>query len=595
MQPPSTANHYSLFAHRIFRPYWLFLLFSTLFACKEAPPEIRLDLEENGGLVLPDGFEAMAVINRLDGQARHIAVNDNGDIYVKLRRPDKKGGNAVLRDTDGDGRADVVKKFGKYKVHGNYGTGMRIHKGYLYYSSQAEVYRQKLTPGKMVPDSEMETIVIDDHDRTSREHIGKPLAFDDQGYLYVPFGGPSNACQEPKRTPGAPGQDPCPQLETHAGIWRFYADRPNQLQSQAYKYATGIRSLVGLEWNPADGQLYTVMHGRDDLLRLFADRFSPWQSALLPSEEFMRIQEGDDYGWPYCYYDQIQEKKVLAPEYGGDGIIVGRCSTFTNPIMGFPGHWAPNDLLFYRGDQFPEQYKRGVFIAFHGSTNRAPYPQSGYIVAFIPFQDGAPTGAWEIFADGFARVDPIVSVNNAVFRPMGLAEGPDGSLYIGDTEHGAIWRVSFTGNKTDFGGPQLAGMEQRKTMAHIRTPDEIEDNLQKDEADQGALVYRTYCAGCHQGNGKGDSSRFPPLVDSEWVSGDKERLIGLTLNGLEGTIEVNGAVYTGVMPQHAFLSDEQIAAVLTFVRSKFGNEASSIEVAEVQKVRENIKATVEVQ
>lgn len=564
------------------------LFFFTLSACSKPPPEIRLDLEKNGGLLLPEGFEAIAVTNRLEGQARHIAVNDNGDIYVKLKRPDKKGGNAVLRDTDGDGRADVVKKFGKYKVHGNYGTGMRIHQGYLYFSSQIEVYRQKLTPGKMVPESKMETIVIDDHEKTKREHIGKPLAFDDEGYLYVPFGGPSNACQEPKRTPGAPGQDPCPQLESHAGIWRFYADRPNQLQSEAHLYATGIRSLVGLEWNPSDRQLYTVMHGRDDLLRLFPDRFSPWQSAMLPSEEFMRIQEGDNYGWPYCYYDQLQRRKVLAPEYGGDGTIIERCSTFTQPIMGFPGHWAPNDLLFYRGAQFPERYKNGVFIAFHGSTNRAPYPQSGYFIAFIPFQDGAPNGEWEIFADGFARVDTIVSVNNAVFRPMGLAEGPDGSLYIGDTEQGAIWKVSYTGNRTNFGEGHLAQMEQRKTLSHIRTPDPIDDNLQRDAADLGALTYRTYCASCHQGNGKGDDSRFPPLVDSDWVSGDKERLIQLTLQGMEGSIEVNGTVYTGVMPQHSFLSDEQVSAVLTYIRAKFGNEASAIEVEEVQRVRETL-------
>lgn len=576
----------------VFLPFYIFIF---LFSACDKPEEIRLDLEENGGLFLPDGFEAVAVVNRLDGQARHIAVNENGDIYVKLRRPDKKGGNAVLRDTDGDGRADVIKKFGKYKVHGSYGTGMRIHNGYLYYSSQAEVYRQKLTPGKMVPESEMETIVIDDHERTSREHIGKPMAFDDQGYLYVPVGGPSNACQDPKRTPGAPGQDPCPQLETYAGIWRFYADRPNQLQSEAYRYATGIRSLVGLEWNPMDSSLYTVMHGRDDLLRLFADRFTPWQSALLPAEEFIRIKDGDDYGWPYCYYDQIQEKKVLAPEYGGDGTIVGRCSTFTKPMMGFPGHWAPNDLLFYRGDQFPERYKNGAFVAFHGSTNRAPYPQSGYFVAFVPFQNGSPTGDFEIFADGFARIDTIINVRDAVFRPMGLAEGPDGSLYIGDTEHGAIWRVKYRGDRSSFSTGALAKMEQRKTLPHIRTPDEITDNLQKDAADQGALTYQTYCAACHQSNGKGDGSRFPPLVDSEWVSGDKERLIELTLNGLEGQIEVNGAIYTGIMPQHSFLSDEKVADVLTYVRTNFGNQVDSIGVEEVKTIRDKLVNTPAVQ
>ena len=134
-------------------------------------PEIRLDLEKNGGLFLPDGFEAVAVVNRLKGQARHIAVNDNGDIYVKLRNVRKDGGNAVLRDTNRDGRADIVKKFGTYPEYGQYGTGMRIHNGYLYYSSQTMVFRQKLSPDKMVPDSKVDTIVIDDHPRDRRAHV----------------------------------------------------------------------------------------------------------------------------------------------------------------------------------------------------------------------------------------------------------------------------------------------------------------------------------------------------------------------------------------------------------------------------------------
>ena len=167
---------------------------------------------------------------------------------------------------------------------------------------------------------------------------------------------------------------------------------------------------MAIEWNDVDDRLYTVMHGRDDLLRLWSNKFSPWQSALLPSEEFLRVDEGSNSGWPYCYYDQMQGKKVLAPEYGGDGKIIGRCDTFNNPIIGFPGHWAPNDLFFYEGDQFPDRYKNGAFIAFHGATNRAPYPQSGYFIGFVPFHEGVFDKEVEVFADGFARVDPIVSV-----------------------------------------------------------------------------------------------------------------------------------------------------------------------------------------
>ena len=548
-------------------------------------PEVRLDLEDNGGLYLPKGFKATAVVNRLKGKVRHLAVNANGDIYVKLRHPDEAGGNAVLRDTNGDSKADLIKRFGNYPVHGNYGTGMRIHNGYLYYSSQTTVYRQKLTAGKMIPESEVETIVVDDYPKTSREHIAKPIAFDKQGNIYVPFGAPSNACQEPKRTPGAPGQDPCPQLERFGGVWKFDANKKNQLHKDGEKFATGIRSLVCLEWNDADGELYSVMHGRDDLLRMFPQIFSGWDSALLPSEEFIRITKDSDFGWPYCYYDQMAEQKVLAPEYGGDGKIIGRCEEMDKPIMGFPGHWAPNDLLFYRGEQFPERYKKGAFIAFHGSTNRAPYPQSGYIIAFIPFANGNPMGTFEIFADGFARVDTIVEVKDAIFRPMGLAEGPNGELYISETEQGAIWKVEFDGEKETFGESQLAEMEARKQLNHIRTPHIENDNLQKEIKGQGELVYTTYCGTCHQKSGEGDGARFPTLAQTDWVTGDKTRLINILLKGMEGEITVNGTSFNNVMPQHSFLSDEQISEVLTYIRSSFGNEADGVSVVEVANVR----------
>ncbi len=176
-----------------------------------------------------------------------------------------------------------------------------------------------------------------------------------------------------------------------------------------------------MDWNPKDKNLYTVMHGRDDLQRLFPQKFTLWESAMLPSEEFMRLTEGSNFGWPYCYYDQLQQKKVLAPEYGGDGKKVGRCSEFDDPIIGFPGHFAPNALLFYNEDQFPSHYQNGAFIAFHGSTIRNPYPQAGYFIAFVPFEDGEPSGEWEVFANGFAAVDPIVNVSDAKYRPSGLA------------------------------------------------------------------------------------------------------------------------------------------------------------------------------
>lgn len=549
----------------------------------ELPPGDK----DNGGLFLPEGFETVVVVDSLAGRARHIAVNDNGDIYVKTRLV-KEAGNVALRDSDNDGKADVIKTFGDYKNLGDYGTAMRIHNGYLYFSTELVIYRYKLTPGKLIPESSIEVILTDDHAHGLHEHNAKPVTFDGKGNMYVPFGAPSNACQEMNRIPGSPGIDPCPLLEDHGGIWRFDANKINQTQKDGVKFATGLRSILAMDWNSADENLYVVMHGRDDLRRIWPETFSPWQSALLPAEEFLRIKEGSDAGWPYCYYDQLQEKKVLSPEYGGDGDSVGRCGQYEKPLIGFPGHWAPNDLFFYTGNQFPEHYKNGAFIAFHGSTNRAPYPQASYFIAFVPFKNGNPTGSWEIFADGFAGVDPIINVSDASYRPMGIAMGPDGSLFIGETEKGKIWRIMYKGNKNNFGEAQLAKMEKRKSFSNIRTPHEVNDNLAKGIVEGGQKIYETYCASCHQLNGKGAAGRFPPLVDVSWVSGDKTRLINVLLNGLEGNIEVNGVGYNGVMPKHAFLTDAEAAGVLTYIRQNFGKKEDEVTAKEVEKQRNKL-------
>tara|TARA_R110000765_G_scaffold95610_2_gene179960 strand:- start:383 stop:2155 length:1773 start_codon:yes stop_codon:yes gene_type:complete len=544
----------------------------------------------NGGLFLPEGFKAVVVVDSIEERVRHMAMTDDGILYGKLRNSNEKGGIVALQDKNNDGRAEVIEKFGAYRTlqKWSYSTAMRIYNGYLYFSSELVIYRYKLKPGTLIPEGEMEIVMTDDHEHGKHEHIGKPIAFDNKGNMYVPFGAPSNACQNPKRTPGAPGMDPCPQLEDHGGVWRFDANKLGQTQKDGYKYASGIRSVVAMDWNSEDENLYIVMHGRDDLLRLFPNIYSGWESALLPSEEFIRVTEGSNFGWPYCYYDQMQEKKVLAPEYGGDGNIIGRCQEFDDPIMGFPGHWAPNDLVFYDGDKLPERYKNGAFIAFHGSTNRAPYPQSGYFVGFVPFKDGKPSGDWEVFADGFAGVDPIVSVKDAEYRPMGIAFGPDDSMYISDSVKGRIWKIVFEGDKNNFGREQLVEMEKRKLLAHIRTPDETKDNLMAGEFTGGEKIYYTYCSTCHQQDGRGATGRFPPLNGTEWVIGDKERLINIILNGMEGSMEVNGEVYNGVMPQHSFLSDEEVADVLTYIRTNFGNDAGEIKAEEVKKLRSSL-------
>lgn len=570
------------------------LILTTIASC-QSDQAIHLPEgdPDNTGLILPDGFEAVIVADSV-GPSRHIAVNKNSDIYVKLKRAYESGGIAALRDTTGDGKADIIQTFSLDQTRGNYETGMEIHNGYLYYSTHLYVFRYPLIPGELIPDTtRRDTIVIDDHEVSHHEHIGKPLSFDDDGNLYTAYGAPTDACQEQNRIPGSPGQDPCPILLDHAGIWQFQADEFNQVQQESseaehrqklvpsgVKYGTGLRSIVAMDWNPVDNQLYMVQHGRDNIHSMWPNIYSPWDNAVLPAEEFGRVTEGSDFGWPYCFYDQFQEKKILAPEYGGDGESIGRCSEFDNPIVGFPGHFAPNDLKFYQGDQFPEYYKNGAFIAFHGSTIRNPYPQAGYFVSFVPYQNGQFSKEWDVFANGFTVVDPVVNTNDSNYRPMGLAEGPDGSLYISDSVKGKIWQVIFTGDRSSFGDKQLAGMEEvKRTASNIRYPDEMEDDLQKEVAAAGQEIYELYCAACHQRNGEGVAGRFPPLKGSQKIQ-EKDSLLTVILAGQDTEN------YEIQMPPHNFLNDEEVAGLSTYIIQQFGGEADSVTSDDVNEIRD---------
>jgi glucose/arabinose dehydrogenase len=394
-------------------------------------------IADNAGLKLPIDFSATKYAEGL-GEARHIAVTPEGDVYVKLSTLLNGKGIYYLHDSKGSGLADLKSGFGDYT-----GTGIGVKDGYLYASSDTQIFRYKLDAnGKMIDPDNPELIVTGLLDR--HEHESKPFTFDNNGNIYVTIGAYSNACQVKDRTFGSPGINPCPILDSAGGIWKFKADKEDQTYGDGERYATGLRNEMGIAWNPDADALYVMQHGRDQLHDLFPQLYTTKQSAELPAECLYRLNKGDNGGWPYIYYDQIQHKKILNPEYGGDGKKEGGKDAI-NPLMAFPGHLAPDGLLFYEGNMFPERYRHGAFIAFHGSWNRAPEPQKGYFVVFVPFKDGKPSSDWEIFADDFAGGPQFMSPNAAKHRPCGLAQGPDGALYVSDDQGGTIYKIVYNG------------------------------------------------------------------------------------------------------------------------------------------------------
>jgi glucose/arabinose dehydrogenase len=410
---------------------------------------------DNGGITLPPGFCATVFADNI-GHARHIVVNANGDVYVNTwsgeyyNTPAPAGGFLVaMRDTNSDGKADIIKRFGPDAQNRNGGgTGIAIYNGSLYAEEgdtvSKRIVRYAISADSMTPSSAGSEVIVSNLPAKGG-HPMHPFAIGQSGDLFVNSGSSTNSCQIKERTTESRGIQPCAELSTRAGIWKYSANRTNQRFSPAERYATGIRNAVAIAFDPG-GHLYATQHGRDQLAENWPKLYTAEKGQNLPAEELLKIEQNGDYGWPYCYFDDVQRKLVLAPEYGGDGgKAVGDCASKKGPAVFFPAHWAPDGLVFYTGSAFPQQYRGGAFIAFHGSWNRAPGPQQGYNVVFVPFSGGnaADSARYQVFADGFAGA--IKQPDRAAHRPTGITQGPDGALYITDDKGGRVWRVVYKG------------------------------------------------------------------------------------------------------------------------------------------------------
>src|SRR5208282_3209572 len=341
---------------------------------------------------VPPGFN-VSVFARGFEQPRWLAVAPNGDVFVAGSAAGKV---IVLSDPQGEGRA---ASRGVFADHLSLPFGIAFHDDYVYVANTNEVLRFHYDPKTSERLGNAEHIV-DLPGMGYNQHWTRSLAFSSDGRrLFVSVGSRANISIE---------SDP-----RRAAILETDPDGKN-----LRIYASGLRNAVGISCDPQTGQLWAAVNERDDI------------GDDVPPDYFTHVTEGGFYGWPYSYIGQHVDNRVAPrPDLVAKAIV---------PDVLLGAHVAPLQFVFYEGQQFPLEYRHGAFVAEHGSWNRRI--RNGYQVAFIPFNNGLPSGEPTTFFSGFVP-EPM---NKAVYgRPVGVAVGPDGSLLISDDAGRLIWRVSF--------------------------------------------------------------------------------------------------------------------------------------------------------
>ena len=408
-------------------------------------------------LKLPPGFCATIFADGI-GHARHLVVAPDGVVYVNTwsgryygnDTPHAGGFLVALQDNTGAGKADVNQRFGETVQSGGAGgTGIGLYKGSLYAEINDKIVRYTLPAGSIVPQGPAVPVVTGLP--LGGDHPMHPFTIDADGSLYIDVATATNACQVQNRTPKSPGIDPCTELETRGGIWRYDANKTNQTFSPAERFATGIRNAEGFAIDAA-GHIFVTQHGRDQLHANWPDLYKPEEEATQPAEELLLLRAGRRLRLAgvllRCHSAQIGSRSRVWRRRRQEGRAVCDQERARSPRFRPIGH--PTRWRCTTSSNSPRTTVNGVFIAFHGSWDRAPYPQGGYNVVFQALAGDHASGQCEIFADGFAGA--VKSPGQAAHRPSGVAVGPDGSLYVSDDVRGRIYRIVYRGGSGAGGG-----------------------------------------------------------------------------------------------------------------------------------------------
>lgn len=338
---------------------------------------------------VPAGFKINVFATGFKGP-RWLIIAPNKDIFLS----DMGAGEiVVLRDPQNTGGAQSRETFATGLSRP---FGIAFHDDYVYVGTMKELVRFKYDPKTSKRLGEAENLLS----LPGGGHDTRSVVFSKDGkHVFVGVGSASNikAGEEPIR----------------AAVTICDPDGKN-----ARQYGTGLRNPVGLALEPVTGEVWTTVNERDEL------------GDDLPPDYFTSVKDGAFYGWPYSYIGSNVDDRVKPqrPE------LVAK-ATIPDVLLG--AHVAPLQFAFYTGDQFPESYRGGAFVAEHGSWNRSK--RSGYQVAFVAFKDGQPSADPVPFMTGLV---PDPSSGTVYGRPVGVAVAPDGSLLVSDDGAAVIYRIS---------------------------------------------------------------------------------------------------------------------------------------------------------